>query len=230
MSRTAPASHRLRGAGPGLGSTDLSRARSFHCFLGCARLSLTICCADVASCLSMAMRLVSARGPVLARDLPTVSAVRRCVSSCSVSLLLPLASSRQVVAGLDLRSCRDRASTGRCSAPRLLRDMAARPDSSPQSSHNSVGRIQCAVVSRSISLTWTGTAIPPWKRRIPFDLRSKARSGPVSTEVGDDSGILRCRSFLLGAPVRFGVDGRCAACLGAASALHGRCGPSLLPP
>ena len=40
-----------------------------------------------------------------------------------------------------------------------------------------------------------GTAIPPCKRRIPFDLRSKARSGPVSTEVGDDSGILRCRSF-----------------------------------
>ena len=48
-----------------------------------------------------------------------------------------------------------------------------------------------------------GTAIPPWKRRIPFDLRSKARSGPVSTEVGDDSGILRCRSFLLDASLRF---------------------------
>ena len=64
-----------------------------------------------------------------------------------------------------------------------------------ESAHKSVRQGRHAAAMLTQLSHCAGTAIPPWKRRIPFDLRSKARSGPVSTEVGDDSGILRCRSF-----------------------------------
>ena len=98
-----------------------------------------------------------------------------------------------------------------------------------EAAHKSVREMTSADVWLILPRHCAGTAIPPWKRRIPFDLRSKARSGPVSTEVGDDSGILRCRSFLL----RASVSGLCsvsaAFLLPPASAVSDRGGPGCAP-